>query len=154
METISLDANILILLTRNQKFENYFVEKYLAKENEFILCFAAEAEPLSFSFRRAWGRGKKAVLSGFIRKLKQIREVSDEMMEAYVEIDAYTLCQHPTLKKPQGETAHRMGKNDLWIAATTYVHADRIVTTDQDFIQLDGVFFPVDYIDISEFTGR
>ena len=151
---VTIDTNTLLLLQRNAAFVRYMHHNYPIDTHRFVLPFATEGEGFSFVIRGSWGTRRREYFKAFLDDLRRVREVSDEMIQAYAEIDAYTLCQHPTLKKPQGETAHRMGKNDLWIAATTYVHADRIVTTDQDFIQLDGVFFPVDYIDISEFTGR
>lgn len=40
-----------------------------------------------------------------------------------------------------------MGKNDLWIAATTSVLKAKLLTTDNDFDHLDGVFFEVAFID-------
>ncbi|MEM6298373.1 MAG: hypothetical protein AAF740_06765 [Bacteroidota bacterium] len=151
-EKIAVDSNILILLSRNEAFGRFFNQRYLATECEFVLCFASEAEPKSLSFRKLWGERRNLVMQDFITRTTQIRTVSDEMIQAYIEIEAYSLCQHPILKKPQGETAHKMGKNDLWIAATTLVHAQKIVTTDKDFIQLDGVFFDVDWINIADFA--
>ncbi|MGI9065443.1 MAG: hypothetical protein ACR2HX_03440 [Pyrinomonadaceae bacterium] len=48
---------------------------------------------------------------------------------------------------PDGQTARVMGKNDLWIAATTSVLKAKLLTTDNDFDHLDGVFFEVAFID-------
>ena len=40
-----------------------------------------------------------------------------------------------------------MGKNDLWIAATTYVAGAKLITADKDFDHLDGEYFEVIYIE-------
>jgi predicted nucleic acid-binding protein len=40
-----------------------------------------------------------------------------------------------------------MGKNDIWIAATASVLNATLITTDNDFDHLNGVFLPVIYID-------
>jgi predicted nucleic acid-binding protein len=40
-----------------------------------------------------------------------------------------------------------MGKNDIWIAATTQVAEAALITTDKDFSHLDNVFFSVNFID-------
>lgn len=40
-----------------------------------------------------------------------------------------------------------MGKNDLWIAATTYVTGSKLITSDKDFDHLDGEYFEVLYIE-------
>ena len=44
---------------------------------------------------------------------------------------------------PLGSSARNMGKNDLWIAATTHVLDLTILTTDNDFDHLDNVFIKV-----------
>lgn len=44
-------------------------------------------------------------------------------------------------------SAIKMGKNDLWIAATAVVENAELITTDKDFIHLDGEFLTVHYVD-------
>ena len=41
-----------------------------------------------------------------------------------------------------------MGKNDLWIAATSSVYDLVLLTTDKDFNHLDGAYLDLEYIDI------
>jgi len=48
-------------------------------------------------------------------------------------------------------TARNMGKNDLWIAATTHVLNATLVTTDKDFDHLDKIYIKRDYLDIEMF---
>ena len=54
----------------------------------------------------------------------------------YADIDAY--CE-----------AHgrKLGKNDLWIAATSAVAKAHLLTADKDFDLLDGVFLQRTYFD-------
>jgi tRNA(fMet)-specific endonuclease VapC len=40
-------------------------------------------------------------------------------------------------------TARTMGKNDLWIAATTHLTKADLISNDNDFDHLDGVYFKV-----------
>ncbi|MGF1534364.1 MAG: PIN domain-containing protein [Bernardetiaceae bacterium] len=151
MEKAVLDTNILLLLARDQNFRAFFGEKYAHANWQLLVPFATDAEISSLAFRRQWGTEKLHILQQTIAQFVIIDTVCASMKKAYTEIEAYTLCQHPTRPKPDGQTAHRMGKNDLWIAATTAVYAQRLITTDKDFLQLDGVFFAVDYIDIAHF---
>ncbi len=139
------------MMEKNADFIRYMHENYPFKDNQFLLPFAVKAEGSSFVFRGRGGRKRQSYLDELFSQLVSIRYIDDKMIQAYTEIEAYTLCQHPTRPKPDGQTAHRMGKNDLWIAATTAVYAQRLITTDKDFLQLDGVFFAVDYIDIAHF---
>lgn len=41
-----------------------------------------------------------------------------------------------------------MGKNDLWIAATSHISGSRLVTTDDDFDHLDPGFISVDKVEL------
>ena len=70
----------------------------------------------------------------------EIKVVDDNnsLIQMYSEIDAYSQSQHPTLRLPT--SARKMGKNDLWIAATTAVHNATLISTDADFDHLDGLF--------------
>jgi tRNA(fMet)-specific endonuclease VapC len=56
----------------------------------------------------------------------------------YSEIDVYSQSKHPTLHLPT--SARKMGKNDLWIAATAAVHNAVLLSSDADFEHLDGLF--------------
>jgi len=42
-----------------------------------------------------------------------------------------------------------MGKNDIWIAATTKsIEGAELITTDRDFEHLNGVWFGVNYVEV------
>ena len=56
----------------------------------------------------------------------------------YAEIDVYSQSKHPTLRLPP--SARKMGKNDLWIAATAAIHNATLLSTDADFEHLDSLF--------------
>ncbi len=59
------------------------------------------------------------------------------------EIDTYSKGKFTERPLPTGLTARKMGKNDLWIAATTYLTKATVITNDNDFDHLNGVYFPV-----------
>jgi tRNA(fMet)-specific endonuclease VapC len=56
----------------------------------------------------------------------------------------YSQSHHPILKLPH--PARKMGKNDLWIAATTAIYNATLLSTDNDFTHLDGVFITFEKI--------
>ncbi len=72
---------------------------------------------------------------------------NEQIIQRYAEIDAYSLSKDRKRPLPAGQTARVMGKNDLWIAATTSVLKATLLTTDHDFDHLDGVFLTIAYID-------
>lgn len=65
----------------------------------------------------------------------------EPIIESYAEIDAYSQNKLPG--RPLPLTARNMGKNDLWIAATTSVLGATLLTTDTDFEHLNGLFLSV-----------
>ena len=68
-----------------------------------------------------------------------------DLIEAYTEIDAFS--QGKLESRHLRVTSRNMGKNDLWIAATTYVTSAKLITADKDFSHLDGEFFEVLYFE-------
>jgi tRNA(fMet)-specific endonuclease VapC len=56
----------------------------------------------------------------------------------YAEIDVYSQSHHPILRLPT--SARKMGKNDLWIAATAAILNATLLSTDADFEHLDNLF--------------
>ena len=74
-----------------------------------------------------------------------------KILDLYGQIDAYSQGK---LKDKKGNfTSRNMGKNDLWIAATASAFDMVLVTTDQDFVHLDGGFMKLKYIDIEKYRN-
>ena len=71
---------------------------------------------------------------------------SNDLIEAYIDIESYGENNHPT--KRYKNSSRNMGKNDLWIAATTLVTGFELITSDKDFAHLDGEFFKVHLIEV------
>ena len=46
-------------------------------------------------------------------------------------------------------SSRSMGKNDLWIAATASVLNVPLLTTDKDFLHLDGHFLDLSYVGLN-----
>jgi len=70
------------------------------------------------------------------------------MVGFYADIDNFSLGKLPN--RPSPSSAIKMGKNDLWIAATAVVENAELITTEKDFIHLDGEFLTVHYVDANE----
>lgn len=76
------------------------------------------------ALQNAWGVGKTRMMETLVRHLSPIPIPYKGIVAAYVEIDDYSRRQ-----------GHKMGKNDLWIAAARVEEAT-ILTTDRDFSHL------------------
>ena len=140
-----LDTNILIYLIR----ENPFVRAELYNrgifeiENTVSVSIASFGEILSFALQNNWGERKKDNLENLILNLRPIPIIKREMVDAYAEIDTYSKGKLTNRPLPVGLTARNMGKNDLWIAATAYLTQAILITNDNDFDHLDGVYFKI-----------
>lgn len=143
--TYLLDTNILINFVRKSPLATFVIQNYGIYEetNATLTSIAAYGELLSFSIKNSWGFVKKSTLKEIIRELAPIPIDDEELVEAYAAIDAFSAGKHPELSLPTGLSARRMGKNDLWIAATAFVYEAALITTDNDFDHLHGVFLNV-----------
>ena len=78
-----------------------------------------------------------------VLNLRPIPIIKRELLDAYAEIDTYSKGKLIERPLPTGLTARKMGKNDLWIAATTYLTQATLITNDNDFDHLDGIYFKI-----------
>jgi tRNA(fMet)-specific endonuclease VapC len=140
-----LDTNILIHLIR----QTPDVQAYLSKigtfngNNYMNISIVSVAELKTFAYRNNWGASKMTALNALVTALNPIAIDNQNIVDAYVEIDLFSQGKHPQHPLPKGTSARTMGKNDIWIAATTYFLDAQLVTTDSDFLHLDSVFFDV-----------
>lgn len=147
MAKLLLDTNVLINLIRNNSKGKQIQEFISTRENpQIFISVATIAETESLVVQWGWGEQKVASLKKLIDRLVciDILQEESEMIAAYVGIDAYSQGK---VTSPSGtllkNTARNMGKNDLWIAATTYVLTAELLTMDGDFDHLNGTWFPV-----------
>ena len=66
---------------------------------------------------------------------RNVQELYEVLVDHYAEIDAHLQLR-----------GHKMGKNDLWIAATTVSLGATLLTTDRDFDELDPLFLKRDWV--------
>jgi tRNA(fMet)-specific endonuclease VapC len=146
-----LDTNIVLLSLGNAKFNAHFVQVYQPHQNDMVLSAVSEGELLSLALQRNWGSNKRRQLVRALQQLVIYPIKVQTVMEAYAEIDAYSQGKLTSKPMPAGISARNMGKNDLWIAATAAVTDATLLTADHDFSHLDGVFCPIDLVDVAAF---
>lgn len=94
-------------------------------------------ELLAFGSKARWGLTKWNELARVLALLT-VHDVDYQFVEAYGEIDA---ASHAA--------GYKMGKNDLWLAATARVLGLTLLTTDKDFDHLHPAWVAVEWIDPS-----
>ena len=101
-----------------------------------LVSSVTEGELRSLALQFAWGADKRRDLQDRLDRLAILPLDFPGVMEAYARID------HASRRM-----GRRMGKNDLWIAATAHATNARLLTTDQDFDHLNGIWLMRDWID-------
>jgi len=143
-----IDTNILLTYLRDTETRSKIEKLYnpFGQENNPLISVVSIGEVKSIAKRNYWGQKKLALLEDILNSLIIIDINSEDVIEIYAEIDAYS--QGKLKENPLPMTARNMGKNDLWIAASCYVTKATFLTTDKDFEHLDKTYFPVITIEI------
>lgn len=139
-----LDSNILLNIIRgNKTVENELRKRNVYASGSAFVSVVNVGEILSISKQNNWGVSKQLIFEGLIKTFKAIPIQSRKLLDVYAEIDTYSKGKLTSRPLPKGLSARTMGKNDLWIAATTHLLNADIITNDNDFDHLDGIYFNV-----------
>ena len=142
-----LDSNILLHIVRGKRA--YFLENFGLNDpsNKVFTSVVSVGEMRSFSLRNKWGESKRQILETVFNEFPPIDINIEPILNHYAQIDAF--CQNKLDNYPLIGSARKMGKNDLWIAASASAINATLITTDKDFDHLDPLFFRVVYIEPS-----
>jgi tRNA(fMet)-specific endonuclease VapC len=119
------------------------------EEPTIILSAVTKAELQSLALQHQWGNTRKSFIDYFIKSamVVDINHTDNQLISAYAEIDTYSKGKG---QDPQGNrkpgSANKMGKNDLWIAATALVLDAILLTADGDFDHLVNTFFKIEKV--------
>jgi tRNA(fMet)-specific endonuclease VapC len=149
-----LDTNILVIYARatdlTKKIEQDL--KLLTGNNDLAISVVTIGEIKSIAKRNKWGEKKIKHLEVLLKRFLVADINIEAIVERYAEID--TFSQGKLIGKKGGFTARNMGKNDLWIAATSSVLNLILITSDSDFDHLDGEYLTVRKLDISKYLAQ
>jgi len=140
MTTYILDTNILLGYLRGAGFAAFVEKKYapFRQPNIVVISDVSVGEIYSLAIQFNWGEEKKEKLKDLLNKLPTVGISHQSIISKYAEIHAYNI-----------KNGKALGNNDTWIAATGSVLNGTLLTTDKDFIHLDGKFLKVELIDQS-----
>jgi tRNA(fMet)-specific endonuclease VapC len=145
-----LDTNILLIYIRSRNAASKIDNTYqpLDLPNRSAISVVNLGEIHSISLQNQWGQSKINTMETFLQKFPVADINVHSIIQRYAEIEAFS--QDKLTHLPLGLTARNMTKNDLWIAATASVLDMTLLTTDQDFRHLHGIFLTLKEIDINE----
>lgn len=137
---ILFDTSAIIIYLRSKEYKTSIDRKYnpFGPENTAILSVVSLGELKSVILRNKWGIRRVERLENFLNKFLITDIRSEDVIESYGEIDAYS--QGKLENRPLPMTSRNMGKNDLWIAATAHVTDSALLTSDKDFEHLNQTY--------------
>jgi tRNA(fMet)-specific endonuclease VapC len=135
-----VDTNIIIHLIRNDQTGEAIDRKFnlSSQLSQVAISIVTVGELYSFALQREWGKNKIVTLEKMLSLMLIIEINSPEIISKYAEIDSYS--QNRLKDKPMPTSARKMGKNDVWIAASAAVLNVPLLTTDADFSHLNEVY--------------
>lgn len=141
MRDLLLDTNILVFMLRGDTRWDALVRTYnLATTRNFISSVTL-GELYSLALCNKWGISRLNQLARLRHEFIVLEIDDDDIVQRYGEIDAYS--QGKLASRPLAMTSRNMGKNDIWIAATGSLFGLPLITADQDFAHLNGVYLDV-----------
>lgn len=148
MRNVIIDTCVLIHLVRDTQTGKNCLSalKNFDAEPNIIVSVVTKAEIQSFIAQNNWGETKIKKLGKIFDQITyiDIATADDLMLNAYTHIDAFSKRRGSDKNgNLLSGSARKMGKNDLWIAATAYALNIPLMTTDGDFDHLNGTLLNV-----------
>ena len=134
-----LDTNILLAWIRwGTSLQAYLQAVYQLDTIPTLpmISVVSTAELRVIALQNDWGAYKVRMMESLLAYLVIVPIPYKTSVDAYVEIDDYSR-----------RAGVKMGKNDLWIAATAQVENAAILTTDRDFDHLPQSLVKHIYVD-------
>ena len=133
-----LDTNILVQYVRDDSVWRRIQTRYslLLIDPKPGICAVTVGELRSLALQWNWQVVKRNQMDFILSYVQHYTIARDPIYKAYATIETYTRS-----------IGRRMGKNDLWIAATAAVTGAHILTTDHDFDHLSPKLVQLEWID-------
>ena len=146
MKYYLLDTNILLLqICLHEKwFEIEKLYEFKNPSTRLLISVVTLGEIISISKQNNWGERKMKELNKLIDNFLIVGINKKDVIEAYANID--TFSQGKSKQHKTKFSSKNMGKNDLWIAATTNVSSATLLTMDKDFVHLKDIYCKIDLI--------
>ena len=133
-----LDTNILVHLIRQDALWAKLRDRFnlLVAEPTPLISIVTAGELRSLATQNDWGPKKLDQIEFALGYFVRFPVDDERLVRAYAGIDSAMIGR-----------GVEMGKNDLWIAATTLVTGAHLLTTDKDFVPLTPSVIPGERID-------
>ena len=132
-----LDTNVLVALLRNNDLGRFLDATYhlLSPPAPLPVSLVTVGELFALANKFNWGAAKRLALTTLLSSLALVDINDPRILTAYGDIDAWSQAQ-----------GHKMGNNDVWIAATSRVTNTTVLTCDKDFDHLHGAWIDREWV--------
>lgn len=146
-----LDTSVLVEIITDSPCSRWAEKEFnlSSEETPTLTSIVSSGEVLKLAKHRGWGQKKLDRMDKCLEGYLPINIDSSHIIDAYATIGAWSerarivAPDWPPLPYP----AVRMGKNDLWIAATAHALNLTVLSTDRGFEFLDKKWIDYIYID-------
>ncbi len=151
MTRFLLDTNLLLGFIRKAPWAiRARAEFGLGKHDVMVFTSViCHGELLALAEKRGWGSDKRTRLDEELNRFPALGIRHPDILDSYARIDAWT--HGGTVASPDNAPPPRpavaMTQNDIWIAATAHATSSALLSTDRDFMHLDGVWLEFKCID-------
>lgn len=145
-QQLVLDTNILLHLLRGKGPAQAIEREYGVAQRvpRAVISIVVKGELKALAYKLNWGPDNHERVAEMLSRLPALDISSLQVIDAYAELD---VASH--------NAGIKMGKNDLWIAATTKVLGGVLLTTDNDFAHLHPGRIRVERLDAEQLkAGR
>lgn len=149
-----LDTNIVLIYTRESPLTKLIDNDYdlFSGRHNLFISVVTVGELESIILQRNYGEKKINNLNRLFSNFSIIDINIQEVIARYGKIDAYS--QGKLRGKSSSFSARNMGKNDLWIAATSSVYDLVLITTDSDFDHLESEFINLEKVNTEDYKNK
>jgi tRNA(fMet)-specific endonuclease VapC len=132
-----IDTNVVIALVRNNDLGKYLEKTYqFSRRLGLFTSVVVLGEAAALALKLRWNEFKQRRLSKVLDLPRHLNIFEPNVLQNYAEIDAYS-----------ESIGKKMGKNDLWIAATAKRYDLSLLTTDKDFDHLHPKHIDLIWVD-------
>ncbi len=133
-----LDTCVLVHLVRGDESGKQIQRDYNLKAfySECLISVVTRGEMEKLGREFAWPSAK----------LQKMRDLLDQVITEDINTESI-IANYAEIDHFSGLLGHKMGKNDVWIAATAKSTGYQLMTMDRDFDHLDKVHLSLIFID-------
>jgi tRNA(fMet)-specific endonuclease VapC len=133
-----LDTNLLVALVRNNDLGKYLDKTYNLTSGVFAfhISVIVLGETTALALKLGWNAAKQSLLNTILGLFTPLDIFDSNVIQSYAEIDAGSEA-----------VGIKMGKNDIWIAATAKRNDLTLLTTDKDFDHLHSKHIELTWVD-------